>query len=384
MANRDQLAILKQGVEVWNEWREEEPRVEVDLSEADLSWGSFDCVDFRHANLTGAKFVASSLRKAFLTNADATYANFTGADLRECDLQSASLVSADMHSFKLGKILEKDKISEENFNNHPIIAKFRARGFGLIGSHLYAEAKGAANFEHANLSQTTLFGSDFTWADLRKANFTKAELSHTNFTDAGLSDAIGLEDCIHRNPSIISFETLRRSGSLPSIFLRGCGLSDTLIDYVPSLIGEAFQFYTCFISYSTKDQEFADRLHADLQNAGVRCWFAPHDLPIGAKTWDGIDEAIRTRDKVLLILSEGAIASDWVEDEITTAFAEERRRKELVLFPVRLDDSVMDSVEPWAGKLRDNRNIGDFTKWKEHDAYKATFERVLRDLRAKR
>jgi TIR domain len=37
---------------------------------------------------------------------------------------------------------------------------------------------------------------------------------------------------------------------------------------------------SCFISYLTKDQEFADRLYADLQNKGVQCWFAPHDLPI--------------------------------------------------------------------------------------------------------
>jgi hypothetical protein len=41
-----------------------------------------------------------------------------------------------------------------------------------------------------------------------------------------------------------------------------------------------------------------------LQNKGVRCWFAPHDLPLGAKTWDAIDEAIRLRDKLLLILSK--------------------------------------------------------------------------------
>jgi hypothetical protein len=52
------------------------------------------------------------------------------------------------------------------------------------------------------------------------------------------------------------------------------------------------RLYSCFISYSSKDQLFADRLHADLQDKGVRCWFAPHDLPIGAKTRDAIDEAI--------------------------------------------------------------------------------------------
>ena len=75
-------------------------------------------------------------------------------------------------------------------------------------------------------------------------------------------------------------------------------------------------------------------------------------MPIGAKILDAIDEAIRLRDKVLLILSEDAIASDWVEDEVTKAFDEERRRKRAVLFPIRLDDAVMETNEAWARLLR--------------------------------
>ena len=55
---------------------------------------------------------------------------------------------------------------------------------------------------------------------------------------------------------------------------------------------------------------FADRLHADLQAKGVRCWLAPPEMPIGAKILDAIDEAIRLRDKVLLVLSEGALATN--------------------------------------------------------------------------
>jgi CRISPR/Cas system-associated endonuclease Cas1 len=39
---------------------------------------------------------------------------------------------------------------------------------------------------------------------------------------------------------------------------------------------------------------------------------------------DTIDEEIKLRDKLLLILSENSIASDWVEDEVNKAFAEER------------------------------------------------------------
>ena len=45
-----------------------------------------------------------------------------------------------------------------------------------------------------------------------------------------------------------------------------------------------------------------------------------------------------------------------------------------------LDDVVMRTSEAWAAKLR-ARHIGDFTRWKEHDSYQKSFDRLLRDLR---
>jgi hypothetical protein len=44
------------------------------------------------------------------------------------------------------------------------------------------------------------------------------------------------------------------------VFLRGCGVPDALISYIPSLIGSMspIQFYSSFISYSAKDKPFAD------------------------------------------------------------------------------------------------------------------------------
>jgi hypothetical protein len=107
-------------------------------------------------------------------------------------------------------------------------------------------------------------------------------------------------------------------------------------------------------------------------------------LPIGAKTWDAIDQAIRLRDKLLLILSKASIASEWVEDEVNKAYAEERSRNETVLFPIRVDDAVMSTNEPWAAKLRDQRNIGDFRQWDKPAEYKKSLDRLLRDLKASR
>src|SRR6266700_1127588 len=111
-------------------------------------------------------------------------------------------------------------------------------------------------------------------------------------------------------------------------------------------------YYSLFISYSSNDEILAHRLHADLQAHGVRCWFAPEDLKIGNKFRQHIDEAIHLQDKLLLLLSEYSIASTWVENEVEAALENEDRQQREVLFPVRLDDAVMQASKAWAATLR--------------------------------
>src|SRR5271157_2009819 len=62
--------------------------------------------------------------------------------------------------------------------------------------------------------------------------------------------------------------------------------------------------------------------------------------------------------------------------------SKERKRNKLVLFPIRLDDAVMETDRAWAASLRRARHIGDFRAWKDHDPYQKSFERLLRDLKA--
>ena len=54
MANPEHLAILKQGVKAWNEWRKENPSVRPDLSKAEIGATNLATVDFSRANLVGA------------------------------------------------------------------------------------------------------------------------------------------------------------------------------------------------------------------------------------------------------------------------------------------------------------------------------------------
>jgi uncharacterized protein YjbI with pentapeptide repeats len=347
------------------------------LIQADLTGAKLSFADLTGADLTAAHLAEASLTAANLHAADLTGANFTSAHLIQANLRKTSLILAKLVIANLTNA----KLSEAN------LAEANLTGANLTG----------ADLTEANLGRAYLFGTNLTGADLTRAifigaiflrnNLSKTVLRNatfqaTTFADLNLTQVISLESCRHLGPSFIDVHTLNQSYNLPIPFLRGCGLSDNFIDYLPSLRGEAIKFYSCFISHSTKDQVFADRLHADLQNKGVRCWFAPHDLPIGAKTWDAIDAEIRLRDKLLLILSEASIASEWVEDEVNKAYAEERSRKQVVLFPIRIDNTVMSTDEPWAVKLRDQRNIGNFRQWKKPEEYEKSLDRLLRDLNA--
>ncbi len=213
----------------------------------------------------------------------------------------------------------------------------------------------------------------------------------TNFANVDLSVAKGLETIVHVGPSTVGIDTIYKShGKIPEVFLRGCGVPDEFIAYIGSMVGRPIEFYSCFISYSTKDQEFADRLYADLQAKGVRCWFAPHDIQGGKTIHEQIDEAIRRYDRLLLILSEHSIHSGWVETEIANAWERQIQQEKHVLFPVRLVS--FEELEKWkcpdpkTGKDlgREIRKyfIPDFSNWKEHDPYQEAFQRLVKDLKA--
>lgn len=222
-------------------------------------------------------------------------------------------------------------------------------------------------------------------------DLTQAVIGATIFASNDLAQTKGLDTITHDYPSTISIDTIYRSeGNIPLVFLRGVGVPELLIEYIPSLIAPgAIQFYSCFISYSTKDQEFADRLYADLQNKGVRCWFAPHDMQGGKKLHEQIDEAIRRYERLLLILSPNSMSSKWVKTEIRNARKREVAEKKRVLFPVRLASYEAlrkwklfdgDEGEDLATEIREYY-IPDFSEWKNHDLYVREFEKLLRDLR---
>jgi uncharacterized protein YjbI with pentapeptide repeats len=354
VANPEHIATLKRSVAEWNVWREEILRDHtLTQKSADLSGADLRLMDLRRAILFGAN----------LERADVREADLRGADLREVNLRWTDLSAANLSFVDL----RRSNLSGANLS-WADLSRANLRGADVSRANV-----SRANLREANLSET----------NLSEANFTDVSAGWTIFGAIDLSVVAGLDTISHSGPSTIGVDTIYKSGGqIPEAFLRGAGVPDNFIRYIGSLVGKPIEFYSCFISYSTTNQEFANRLHADLQGKGVRCWFAPEDLKIGDKFRDRIDESIRLHDKLLIVLSEHSIASAWVRREVEAAFEREDRQKSTVLFPIRLDDAVMETKEAWAADIRRTRYIGDFSRWKDHDSYQKALERLLRDLKA--
>ncbi|MDD5451314.1 MAG: toll/interleukin-1 receptor domain-containing protein [Desulfovibrionales bacterium] len=329
MANEEHVNIVLQGAKAIAFWRERYPNIRLDL---------------RGANLRRADFVRANLNGAMLMDANLEWADLRWTDLIGADLSGAQLTRADFHKADLS----------------------------------------TARFPHANLSD-----ANFEDANCQGAEFDSTVFSHTRLLNTDLRGAKGLSATKHHGPSFIDRETLTKSGHMPREFMRGCGLNESAIQAVYANDQEALainlgsegDYYSCFISYSSRDESFAEKLYLDLQKRGVRCWYAPHDMKIGDRILDSIYAAIRQREKLLLILSKKSVTSEWVRDEVERAFAEERDRGDTVVFPVQIDEEVLNSDMPWARKIRENRHIGDFSQWGIENEYQRSLQRLLRDLK---
>jgi hypothetical protein len=363
MADPKHLEILKQGVEAWNRWREENKIVTPNLKHADFNRFNLRGADLRRADLSEANLNAATLINAKLSGAMLNKANLINASLNAADLTEANLTGADLTNASLN-------------------------GARLVKANLSGARIGNADFHGAILSGTRmndahLMAAKFVMSQLDGADFNKATIGFTLFAGTDLSGVMGLENVTHGFPSTIGLDTFFASkGKIPEAFLKGAGVPDIFIEYASSLAGKTIEFYSAFISYSSNDSELAERLHSDLQTNGVRCWLFSEDAKWGEPAWGEIDRGIKVHDKLLVICSEHSLQSEPVLREIERALQREDQEHKSVLFPVRIDNYIFEKWEHHRKSDVVGKVVGDFSNWQDHNSYKKAFDHLLRDLKS--
>ena len=398
MAREEHVAILKQGVDVWNQWRAENPELQPDLSRVNFwnlepgdpylmeaLWNVW-FPDPMAYSLKNVNFDSTNLRGVCLSSADLRGARFKQADLSFADLRHATVDQADFTNATL-KAVKLNGLQASRAN--------------LSGADLENSDLSEAHLNEANLAKAYLKGVNFTGANLYGTDLTQAVMQWSLFVNVDLCNVRGLEAVRHYGPSSIGMDTIHRSeGRIPDAFLRGCGLSALEIEYakladpglgteqtaaitdrIRQFYRDGRQAYSCFISFDRGDEELTRVLYSDLQRHGIRCWFVPEHQTFGDPLRPGLDRQIRLRTKLLVVLSENSAKNEWVGDEVESALQEEVRSNRLILVPIRLDDAVMNTQEEWVANVRRSRHIEDFTNWRNRNHYQQVFQQLLRKLR---
>ena len=352
MADLEHLELVRSGVKQLNRFRDENPRIRIDLLDADLR-----DLHLVEANLSGARLYNADLRRTNLRGANLSNANLIRSNLSGTNLSGAILANADCRSC----VFRRSSLSQ-------------------------------CDCTSANFSGTRFETSDVAGADLSGSTFGNSRVYSTD-----LGSVKGLDHCQHWAPSEVSINTLSASmGKIPYSFLRGCGFADWLaldaklhdprlnpleiseIQYaVFDRRSKGFFIGGVFVSYSHEDELFADKIYDRLMRDGVAVWMDRMDMLAGPIE-SQVQSAIRVNDIVLMILSQASIESDWVEAELEWARNREKREKRSILCPIAVDDSwkcKIGSSVLWRNLTK--CNILSFSDWKIDSQFESTYQKLV-------
>ncbi|MGB0561163.1 MAG: pentapeptide repeat-containing protein [Spirulinaceae cyanobacterium] len=189
MANPEHLEILAQGVEVWNEWREQNPGIRPDLKTSSLQNIELQGVNFQFVNLQRVNFQNTSLQ-----NSSCRFANFKGANLQNSLLQDAFLMDANLQGATFqGANLQSANLWGANLQNADLqnanLLCARLRSANLQYANLQNTFLERADLENADLREANLQNADFPGACLQETNLRLALLQRAFFADANLQYA---------------------------------------------------------------------------------------------------------------------------------------------------------------------------------------------------
>jgi uncharacterized protein YjbI with pentapeptide repeats len=411
---------------------------DLSLAAADFRNADFCGACLKNVNLRCSKLSKANFTKADLRGADLTACDLTDVDLTAADLRGADLRGSDLERIRFGNValdsramvrrgaqqvapLEICDLSGVDLRGANLegvnLAQVRLSGATLIGAALRGASLALAQLQNANLSGADLKEAILTNADLRYANLAGSNLSGANligaslvhaglngarlegalvgwtdFTNTGLGFVSGLDRIVHLGPSVIDLDTVLTSfkgaiGSSSSTvtagttavtsFMRGSGVPEEIINLIRGR-SSSFAHTSCFISYSTADIGFVKQLYSDLQDEGVRCWYAPDSLGVGEDIRARIEEAIQKHSKLVVVLSESSVKSQWVKFEVETAFRQERQKPDVkLLLPARIDSAADTTNADWVKRIRDSRVMADFRDWHDRQHYRQALRSLI-------
>lgn len=119
-----------------------------------------------------------------------------------------------------------------------------------------------------------------------------------------------------------------------------------------------------FISHSSRDRQFAVWLSVDLASHGHQPWLDEWKIKVGDSIPKAIADGLDTCDFVVVVLSENAVRSKWVEREWHEKYWDEVSSGQIIVIPVLLR----------------NCNVPRFLKSKKYADFTSSYNEGLEDV----
>lgn len=414
------INILEQGVDYWNNWREQNPQVAPNLNDTDfrnlkldganlsetlLIRSKLDNLQLERINLSRANLYKAKMVGCNLKYADLTSTNIAEANLNNADLTGANLSNSIAHKVNFTKSnLSGTNMKETDLRGSQFIETNIKRGY-LVSANCYRTYFKNAILENCDLREVSLKYAKLEKTNLQAANLTwtvflRTTLDEVDFKDSRMHQTIigltNLSKCVNLDKALVSgkctldFETLRLSLNIPRIFLKKIGLHDTYINYLPDLYDEnPIRLYPVFLSHSWADKPFAKKIYEALTSRGVQVWYDEKQMAPGDDIFDEISRGIKLYDKTILVCSKNSLESWWVNQEITRIAKKEREyqkkesRTKGLIVPITIDDFIYSWDGGKAETIKE-RVIGDFTMWQDESIFEDKLEELIRSLNVDR
>ena len=360
MGSQSLIEMAKQGRMAIAKWRRSNPDVLLNLSDADLQ-----DVDLRGANLKRADLTGADLRGADLVGAQLGEAELTRADLR-----GARLVKADCYQTRFFKATLRDSDCSGTYFRRSDLTQVDLSGADLAKADLIE-----TNLSNGSLKGASLVGADLSRSNLAGVDVREATVGWTVFGHLDLTQPIGVEQMQHIGPSTVGMDTAVLShGKLPPEFLRGCGISEGLVQQWTASFGHPFENLTCFIRFAPDDASFAQHLYRLAQNKGLRCWLDGAAESAPERHAKSSPAAYETTERVLLCASKASLTSWWVDDELERVHNREQRLKKetgrevRLLYPLNLDGFMFGGDWKHPRDKQIAKQAVDFVGWRRNEA----------------
>lgn len=128
------------------------------------------------------------------------------------------------------------------------------------------------------------------------------------------------------------------------------------------------KYHSVFLSHSSKDAEFVNKLAERFKQAQVKFWL--NKLKIGDSLFKEIGSAINDADFFAIVLSKNSIGSNWVKRELRNALSKEIDEDKVVVLPILIEDVPLPP-------FLNDKVYADFTT---ADKFEESFQELLDTL----